>query len=135
MKFRQKENFKILSNAPLRGEIAKRSKEARKGLLPNSGKNTSNIPTKRTTKRNKLNIHYPPLHIFHETKTSHRHTITKPILIHTCKSPSPTHPPNKQTKMSKTSQTVNIPKNFLLYGCYLSQGVRFVSLLLATLPL
>ena len=35
----------------LRGKIAKRPEEARKGLSPNLGKNTSNLPTKESNKK------------------------------------------------------------------------------------
>ena len=34
----------------LRGKIAKRPQQARKGLSPNLGKNTSNLPTKKQSK-------------------------------------------------------------------------------------
>ena len=40
--------LKIHKHDMLRGKIAKRPQEARKGLSPNLGKNTSNLPTKET---------------------------------------------------------------------------------------
>ena len=45
----------------LRGKIAKRPEEARKGLSPNLGKNTSNLPTKESNKKkqNKLTLPIP----------------------------------------------------------------------------
>ena len=42
----------------LRGKITKRPEEARKGLSPNLGKNTSNLPTKESDKK-KQNLTLP----------------------------------------------------------------------------
>ena len=50
--------IKIHNNKHVKGKIAKRPEEARKGLSPNLGKNTSNLPTKESTKK-KQNLTLP----------------------------------------------------------------------------
>ena len=84
----------------LRGEIAKRLEEARKGLSPNLGKNTSNLPTKESNKKKKTYITHP-LQTLHETKTtSHQHTIINPVA----------HTPNTLTQKPRTSKTSQAPR-------------------------
>ena len=61
----------------LRGKIAKRPEEARKGLSPNLGKNTSNLPTKESNKKKPKNIKNRPSS--KNQKALHNYIIEKKI--------------------------------------------------------
>ena len=100
--------LKIHKTNMLRGKIAKSPQEARKGLSPNLGKNTSNLPTK----RNKMNLHYPsPPNPPKMISTSHQHTIINPV-AHTpntfTQKPKKKH--QKQAKNQKTLHNYIIEK-------------------------
>ena len=93
----------------LRGKIAKRPKEARKGLSPNLGKKTtSNLPTKEsnTRKKNKLTLPIPSKPSMKRNQQHIKHTIIQRWRIHR------THSHRNKTKQNKnkTSKQAKLQK-------------------------
>ena len=93
----------------LRGKIAKRPKEARKGLSPNLGKKTtSNLPTKEsnTRKKNKHYITHPSKPSMKRNQQHIEHTNNQRWRIHR------THSHRNKTKQNKnkTSKQAKLQK-------------------------
>ena len=102
----------------LRGKIAKRAKEARKGLSPNLGKkNYIKFTNKRKQqkKKNKLTLPIPskPSMTFHETKSTTHQAHHYPTLAHKPHTHTHTHTEIKQNKTKTKHQ-----KQARLVGCH-----------------
>ena len=98
----------------LRGKIAKRPKEARKGLSPNLGKKLHQIyQQKKATQERKKNLHYPSLQTLHETKSTTHQAHHYPTLAHTPHTLTQKQDKTKQKQNIKTSQAPKIKKRYI----------------------
>ena len=95
----------------LRGKIAKRPKEARKGLSPNLGKKLHQIyQQKKATQERKKTYITHPLQTLHETKSTTHHY---PTLAHTPHTLTQKQDKTKQKQNIKTSQAPKIKKRYI----------------------
>ena len=101
--------LKIHKHKMLRGKIAKRPQEARKGLSPNLGKIHLIYQQKKATNRNKINLHYPsppnpPWNDINIT-TAHHY---QPCRTH------PIHTPTETKNIKISSQAPRIIKHYII---------------------
>ena len=114
----------------IRGKIAKRPKEARKGLSPNLGKNIkSNLPTKESNKNIKLTLPIPPNPPWNEINNTSStplsnagahtaHTLTQKQNKRQTKTEH-----QKQAKLQKSKSVTYLhywDENMLSFSCFLN---------------